>query len=216
MPGQIISKEPVMSHPKHVLGWGRLALWVLLTTIVMSIAWSLFVVLYATGLIGPMAELPALVQILLSLAGGLIAGSIVASGQFAILYQQVSWAGKWFTATVVGWTAAGGVWWCEYFLLGGDKFRVDLNAIPLVLLVAGLTSGATIGSVQWLVMRQSFGTSAWWIMVSAGRWAVGAVLGYGLVSIADFGFFTYLVLMALAGATIGMITGRALHLVTTS
>lgn len=211
-----ISKEPAIGRARRtrpLLGLGRLALWVLLTTIVMSSAWSLLVVLYAIGFITPIADMPAPLQILLSLAEGLLAGSIVAAGQWAILYRQVKWAGKWFIGTVIGWTIGGGVWWFQYFLLGGDNFRVDLSTIPLVLLVSGIASGTTIGLAQWWVMRQSFRISLWWVVVSAGSWALGAMLGYGVVSIADFGFFTYLVFLALAGATIGMVTGLALPLV---
>lgn len=202
-----------MNRHKPILGWGRLVLWVLLTTIVMSTAWSLLVVLFVIGLITPIADLPAILQILASLTWGLLAGSMVAGGQLALLYRQVPWAGKWFKATAIGWSIGSGVWWHQYFLLGGDYFPVDLNTIPLVLLVSGIASGATIGLVQWLVMRQSFRISPWWVVVSAGSWALGAMLGYGVVSIADFGFFEYLVLMALAGATIGTVTGIALPMV---
>lgn len=103
--------------------------------------------------------------------------------QFFVLQYKIQHAWRWIVATVVGWTLGAGL----IFLFVQDGYDF----------LAGLIIGLTLGTAQWLILRQEVQWSAWWIMISIVGWTTGIGLLPGIF---------------LTGILAGAITGIAIEL----
>jgi hypothetical protein len=110
-------------------------------------------------------------------------GAAVGILQWLILRPLVKKSWWWIFSTTLGWIVGWGV--------------IVQTLPPQVTLLSGGILGLSVGVSQWLVLRQWFKLSWWWIIVSTLGWALGLTgfLGESLV-----------------GAVVGAVTGFALEL----
>ncbi len=65
---------------------------------------------------------------------------------------------------------------------------------------------ASIGLMQWLVLRREVMRAGWWVLASAAGWLMGVVVGEGLGN-AMGGPVWSVVAVALGGTIVGTVTG---------
>jgi len=129
------------------------------------------------------------------LVEGAIIGTTLGLAQAFVLPGALRQSGWWVTAQIAGW-AVGWHWGWElgWLIPGQLSFRS-------VYLVMGALAGAVAGVIQWPILGRQFQRAAWWILFSAGGWAVGLfvamMIGGGLA-------------MAVAGVIGGLVTGFGL------
>jgi hypothetical protein len=121
----------------------------------------------------PLPESAQLPLLFLQLATLFVIGLAIGIGQWLVLRQQVPQISRWPL-----FTALGGV--------------VALFAGPYLFLLIGL--GMSL--LQWLILRNVLNRTGWWIIISAGAWALGYVLG---------SMFSQVLAQALDAAAAGMI-----------
>lgn len=96
-----------------------------------------------------------------ALAG--VMGLVLGAAQWLVLRSHINGAGWWILATGLGWAAG--------FPAGAELAnRAGLVSI-LFGLLAGLTTGAALGLLQWLVLRRHATQAFWWVPVSIFAWA---------------------------------------------
>lgn len=107
--------------------------------------------------------------------------------QWFLLQRRFRNAWRWILATALGWT------------LGASLI---LLAIPDGMdFLAGLVTGMTTGTAQWLVLRREVHWAGWWIVINIVAWTAGMALLPGVL---------------LTGVIVGLITATALALLMTS
>ena len=107
--------------------------------------------------------------------------------QWFLLQHRFRKAWHWILATALGWT------------LGASLI---LLAIPEGMdFLAGLVTGVTTGTAQWLVLRREVHWAGWWIVINIVAWTAGMALLPGVF---------------LTGVIVGLITATALALLLTS
>jgi hypothetical protein len=122
---------------------------------------------------------------------------------------ELMWAG-WVLASMVGLAAS--------FTLSGLVASAILNierpfewSWPVAILwaVTLLVGGGLIGTLQHLMLRRHTGRSVWWIPASAAGWGL-SVTGLAVASaISLYPVLEILLAPAVAGAVLGIVTGRA-------
>lgn len=143
-----------------------------------SIDWSLwFQWLMATSIGWVLGRflLPNLAFVVIGLAMGIL--------QWLILQRRLQNAWWWILATTLGWMVGSII--IILLLPEGMDFT------------AGLILGLTMGSAQWLVLRQEIHWSGWWIVINIIAWTSGFALLPGII---------------LSGVIAGLITATALEL----
>lgn len=103
--------------------------------------------------------------------------------QWLILQRRLQNAWWWILATTLGWMVGSII--IILLLPEGMDFT------------AGLILGLTMGSAQWLVLRQEIHWSGWWIVINIIAWTSGFALLPGII---------------LSGVIAGLITATALEL----
>jgi hypothetical protein len=94
---------------------------------------------------------------------GAIAGAVIGIAQWLVLRQFLSSGVFWILASGIGLAAGLGL---GLAVLGARTDTVTL------LLRAALT-GAVIGLLQWLLLRQEFAMAGWWILAMTIFWVLG-------------------------------------------
>ena len=89
----------------------------------------------------------------------IIAGGLIATFQWSILYKRMHKAWQWIPYTFLGWFAG----YITSLLLFPENAAFWSG--PLV----GLTAGFT----QWLYLRDKLDYAAWWIPISTIAWTTG-------------------------------------------
>lgn len=150
------------------------------------------------------------------LVGGGAASTLL---QWLVLRRLAMWAGWWVVASLVG--LGWGV---------SARMSIGLASVMTVDIVIDCTAlGVSVGTLQWLVLRQRFSHAGWWVAASILGWIVGIPLGRVVGMTVGFpaamvasmvtggavggqaGFvITVIAGFAAAGAAIGAVTGRAL------
>jgi hypothetical protein len=97
----------------------------------------------------------------------------------------------WLVANVVGWVAAQGVW---------SLLKVLSEMLPGY--AAGFLAGATIGAMQWLVLRGYIIKAKQWIVATIVAWGIGLAIMYYLSRI--YGEYGYIIGAAITGAIVGL------------
>lgn len=108
-------------------------------------------------------------------------GAVVGIMQWMVLRTLFRQAGWWILASSVGWAAG--------YAMISILFPSESIVLP------GAVIGATMGAMQWLVLRRWVYRAAWWIVISSLSWTIGPILGAPFV-----------------GAVVGAVTGFALEL----
>lgn len=97
-----------------------------------------------------------------------VSGVAIAALQSVVLYRRFPRAWRWLLASSAGWIAG---YMCAVVLAGGDP---GLLAGPLV--------GAAAGIPQWLVLRERFHWTGWWLVISPLAWTTGLTLVPGALT----------------------------------
>ena len=137
--------------------------------------WFLWIMATTLGWVLGRFLLPNLASVIIGLAMGVM--------QWFVLGNRISQSWRWIIATWAGWLAGSIL---IFSLVGeGEEF------------LAGIIFGVSIGTAQWLVLRNKFRWMGWWIPINIVAWTTGMALIPGIFS---------------TGALIGAMTGIALGL----
>lgn len=158
---------------------------------------------------------------------GAACGSTIALAQWFVLWTHIKRVGLWVVATIAGYASiglllligntlqpgwlkwgatliiSGKMHWLARVLAPGDPSSPGWEAAswsPGAITL--LLFGAVLGIAQWLVLRGRVHQAGWWIAISAGSWALAAVLSLPILPWAAF-IFALEIPTALAG--LGMV-----------
>ncbi|PZU97054.1 MAG: hypothetical protein DCE90_07920 [Pseudanabaena sp.] len=185
----LLNKFKLKELATQKLHWNFLPLWIVTTAFSYAIGGrvSAFVTDWIMGDLG------------VWLSFGLMSLAIAFSQWLVIRKYIVGFS--WFWATLIGGTVGGSVSSWASFQLAityGD-------ALDLVVVYACLR-GLSVGVMQWIILKQYFRRSEWWIVVSTASWYGGVWVGWLLIN--KLGYFLTLTI----GAIYGLLTGIALLL----
>ena len=93
----------------------------------------------------------------------IIAGVVIAAGQWAVLYKRLPKAWLWIPLSFLGW------------LIGNIIGVLYLDAM-----LVGALMGLTTGAAQWLYLRKQVYFANWWIIISTIGWITGLTVLPGI------------------------------------
>lgn len=170
---QIIMLEDDGIHRQQP-GWGFWLFWVLSSTVGFALGLTT-----TRSLVSPMLN-PVLDSSLVAALGAVVFGAIVGFAQWLVIRLRISAIAWWVLATTLGIAVGTRAGFAVPETLGFAASELIGFAI------LGAVLGATLGLMQWIVLRKHVLQSGWWVLAS--------VLGYGL----GFG---------LSGAVMGVVVG---------
>jgi hypothetical protein len=200
---------PILARPNPPPGWPLWAAWTAITAGVAAVIFVAGSVLFAAGLAGQVA----------AIIGG---SALLAGAQWLVLRRRLpsAAAGRWFSATAGGVTAA--------WLIGGFCFRTGAANVPvesftrpesttfffpLILAMTGALAGGVIAALQWPALRLIDPTPRWrepalaaWLLAHL---VAGAVAG-AATALTQVAGGTIALAGLVAGLLTGAITGLAL------
>ncbi len=161
------------------LKWAALTLasWMGGGLLMLAIAWQLVdPIARALGSPPPHDSFSAGLLVATTLAfgvGALVAGLIVGAAQRLLLGKHLAGAGRWMTATLLGYPLGIGIG-IALALLVTQALRgnIDGEMPPIALLIGMAVAGATIGAAQWLVLRHERQGALLWIIASMFAFAL--------------------------------------------
>ncbi len=169
------------------LNWSFLPLWVIATAISYAVGGriSAFVTDYITGDLG----------VFLSFT---VMSMAIALAQWLVIRRYILGMG-WLWTTLIGGSVGG-------FLSSWASFQLAISygdAVDLLTIYTCLR-GLSTGLMQWVLIKQYFRRSEWWIVGSTASWYIGVMVGLSLVE--KLGYFLTLAI----GAIYGLLTGCVL------
>ena len=90
--------------------------------------------------------------------------------QWLALRQRLPRAGWWILASIAGWIAGFAMTGVVYLLT--RSIVGEATNYEVVALIFALAIGASLGVTQWLVLRQSFSRTGWWVIANLVGWVV--------------------------------------------
>ena len=160
--------------PRVAAGWGFYLQWVWLTVLGFAVGSDI-----GNAMARP---IPERLQDVRNLIGWFGNGACVGAAQWILLRRAVATARWWVVASAVGW--AMGI---LLFVPGLARLNgllafvlvlataVDVENFPFELFdnpFGGAVAGASIGVLQWLLLRREVVAAGWWVLASALGWAV--------------------------------------------
>ena len=171
----------------------------------------------------------------------IVAGFCIGLAQWLVIRTHLKRAWQWLFASVVGWVVAFNVGALVLDTMTGvlngpglDWFEAaaQVNAtitgfalLFVVWFLIGAAGGAVVGGTQWLVLRQYYPHTEWWVAVNALGWGIG--VGVSWFALLGIFYFFSASLSSLApgiaegtpiafvsGAVSGALTGYALIRIT--
>jgi hypothetical protein len=97
-----------------------------------------------------------------------ISGVAIAAFQWSVLYKRIRKSWRWLVFSALAWI--GG--YILYILLAPGQGGILLG--PFL--------GATLGVVQWLILRRELEWAGWWIPISILAWTTGLTFMPGLLT----------------------------------
>ncbi len=165
-------------HRDSSVGWDFWFQWVLASTIGVAVLFALIfaVAMLVGAIVGGEAEDKVPFVPLVGLSFGIM--------QWLILRRYMPRAGWWVLVSTLGWILGFGV------LALADKFTENLvtSAIqPEVSALAFfLAAGASVGILQWLVLRRHMLQAGWWVLANVVGWGIlGLIVGKSLDRFTD-------------------------------
>jgi hypothetical protein len=104
--------------------------------------------------------------------GGLFGGVCLGLLQWMLLRRQIPRADWWIWANAVGW----GVGWGVAVAVGWEAILRPMARGAAAGAAGWAAIGIGVGLLQWMVLRGQSSRAGWWVLVSAGGWAVGGAL----------------------------------------
>jgi hypothetical protein len=179
-------------------GWGFWLGWVLASTMGMLVGFMMmfFIAAFMSELFD--SELLD-IEWLFDLFAGIMLGIGVGILQWLVLRQRVSGVGWWILASV----AAGyGIFLASFI---GISESLSFGLFLRFTGVAAL-GGAVTGILQWLVLRGKVSRAGWWVLASTVGWALGMAVSRAI----PLGVDPELLVLIVAAAVMGAVTGGAL------
>lgn len=133
---------------------------------------------------------------------GAVIGIAIGIGQWLVLRRDSGYQTAWWAlASSVGFAIGKDV---------GDMLAAAVSG-PAAVGLDGLVIGASLGVVQWLVLRRHVADPGWWIAASAIAWAIGWSVINTVDPEAAGGSIAVTYIVGATGAAVaGLITGAAL------
>ena len=165
-----------------------------------------FVVPVLAGTIGTVANLPAPAGVALLLAAGLVEGTVLGGAQALALRPTLPGVRSrdWIRATALGAVAAYG--FSFGMLWFGERSSDSSSALfPAGAVVLGAGLLASIGVLQWRVLRSEVPRAGHWIWITAVSWAAALTVFLGIATpLWHEGQATLLIVAIGAGAGLAM------------
>jgi hypothetical protein len=165
-------------HHDTSVGWDFWFQWVLASTIGVAVLFALIfaVAMLVGAIVGGEAEDKVPFVPFVGLSFGIM--------QWLILRRYMPRAGWWVLVSTLGWILGFGV------LALADKFTENLvtGAIQpeVSALVFFLAAGASLGILQWLVLRRHMLQAGWWVLANVVGWGIlGLIVGKSLDRFTD-------------------------------
>lgn len=143
----------------------------------------------------------------------IIVGALIGIVQWLILRRFVARAGWWILACSTGWVFGG--------MIGEKSFRIIYSilgetqmkflGLPLSALVSAIVgwalNGATVGGIQWFVLRQKIKKIRVWVLACSFGWALGGIIGE---IISEIGGLSWALEAGIIGTIGAIVTGYIL------
>ena len=111
-----------------------------------------------------------------------ISGVAIAMLQWTVLYKRIPRSWRWAVYSAAAWIVG--------YILFVMFIPEELGSL------FGPVIGATLGVVQWFILRQEFDLAGWWIVISIIAWTTGLTIMPGPLSSGSLpGAFTGLTLV---------------------
>jgi len=131
---------------------------------------------------------------------GLVIGSAVGISQWLVLRRRIPSTGWWIVLTIVSFGVGKAL---------AVALLPDAATLPADVLT-GAIIGAVVGIAQWLVLRRSVSSAAWWVPATAAAWAVGWSAIGAAEGATDRSTLTQYLVGGVGAAAAGLITAIAL------
>jgi hypothetical protein len=165
-------------HQDTSIGWDFWLRWVLASTIGVAVLFALIfaVAMLVGAIVGGEAEDKVPFVPFVGLSFGIM--------QWLILRRYIPRAGWWVLVSTAGWLLGFGV------LAVAEKFTENLmtRAIQseVFALVFFLAAGASLGILQWLLLRRHMLRAGWWVLANVVGWGIlGLIVGKSLDRFTD-------------------------------
>lgn len=145
----------------------------------------------ALGFVGPMEDVVS------AASSGAVAGVVVGLAQLIILRRHVGMTAGWLVCTVAGLTLGNTV---GVLLSGGGTQTGDL-------LIVGAAAGASVGIVQWAMLREYLQQAILWPLAVTLAWPLGWLVTLSIGTNVQLG---YAVFESFGGLAFAALTGAAL------
>jgi hypothetical protein len=189
-------------QPDRRIGWGFWFKWVFVNAVAFTVASALandianaaFRFLWAIDVMYMSFEVSS-TNILGGMIFGAINGILIGAVQSLVLHRNFRQAGRWAAATGLGASLAAGI----------NNFGAITAQTTFPIFVPGIVLGIFVGAAQWVILRQRFSDSGWWILASA--------ICFGIITVASFWLDPHLtesLAHGLDGIIYGSITGLVL------
>ena len=118
---------------------------------------------------------PVLIMVFMAIAWAAV-GALIGFFQSLILHEYFPRIKQWILFTIVGWTISGEIVGLFMETARGDDLAVRFS-------VAGAMVGLLIGTMQWVVLRETVRKSVLWIFANILGGAIGGVVGFPIVGL---------------------------------
>ena len=137
-----------MNTERAQLGWGFWLWWVLASTVGMAVGIAVLeaAVFRVLGAVGGAVD---------GVVAGAVVGTSVGIAQWLVLRRQVSRAGWWVLASIVGFAVGFGVG------VGWVMASAVAETVTVGLYAGWAVGGASVGIAQWLVLRRQVSRAGW-------------------------------------------------------
>ncbi len=158
----------MMEMEQKAVRWDTWLGWAVASSVGLTIGLAVYLPLAV--LVGD--EFEVVTGTLVSAVGGAALGASLGIAQWLLLRRRASHQGRWVWASVAG-GAVGGIG----ALLVADIMTAAAGADFITnLVLGGAFLGLSLGTAQWLLLRQRYERAGWWVVAST----VGLSLGLGL------------------------------------
>ena len=172
-------EEASFSTPERErVGWGFWMRWVAVTAV--GVSASSYAFMYASDVWNHAVDLTPRVDELVGFSLLLaVLGAGVGVMQWLVLRRQLSQAGWWVLASMAGAVVVGvglAADWAYDVVMGDERFSIA-RPEPAIAATVAL---ASIGPMQWLVLRRQVSRAAWWVLANAVGLGGGYLLGIAI------------------------------------